>query len=114
MEDKMTPIYTNVKTLSKVKALLNEIGLTNEDNFNIMNILDKLLDDGKLAEFMQIITRDTQTDWDETELSEIKEIISRFFASIMDLLPESIRNMIIPVMNQETLIEKQLSDLTSI
>ena len=96
----MKQVYTNIRTLSQIKRLLNEIGLKeliddpSKIEINLFELLGQLLDGGKLKEFMQIITKDTQTDWEDVELSEIKEYITFFFIGIIALLPKSIKNLI--------------------
>jgi hypothetical protein len=95
----MKQIYTNLRTLAKVKELLNELGLRGliekgeKMTINLMSILDKLIDGKKLVQFIQIITKDYETDWEEVELKDLKEVLTAFFTGIVELLPESIRNM---------------------
>jgi len=98
----MTKVYTDIRTLSKVKRLLNELGVlqasdVERPNFNIFGLLDKLLDEGKFAEFMQIITKDETTDWEDKNMPELKEIISNFFGDMMVLLPESVKTALTTV-----------------
>ena len=84
-------VYTTIRTLSKVKRILNDLGLRdlidNPENIktNLLDLLDKLLDDGMLVEIMQTITQDETTVWEDVALSEIKEYISAFFEDIISL-----------------------------
>ena len=97
----MKTVYTDIKTLSKVKRLINELGLKNvidnpeaKSDINVMNLLDKLLDEGKFAEFMRTITKDEATDWESINMPEIKEYLDSFFGDIMTLFPAFVKNAV--------------------
>ncbi len=101
-------VYTNLNTLKKVKHLLKQLDLGHlldggepNPNTTVSGILDKLLDEGLMEEFMQTITRDNQTDFAEMELVEMKEVISNFLSGIIEFLPESAQKILIPEASQE-------------
>ena len=93
-------IYTNANTLSKAKRLLNEIGLwkcqndTTDEKLTVFGIIDKLLDDKRLPEFMVIITRDEETDWNEVNMPEVRRILGNFFEDIFGLPISSVIDMV--------------------
>ncbi len=92
-------VYTNIKTLKQVKRILAELELSGMiegekvQSVDLSEILDKLLDQGKLVEFLQIVTKDTETDFEEMEAKEIGEIIQGFFTGITGFLPESLKGV---------------------
>ncbi|MCL2064052.1 MAG: hypothetical protein FWG98_06730 [Candidatus Cloacimonetes bacterium] len=108
----MKPIYTNIRVLAQVKSLLNDAGLgkllTEPANFqiSIWGFLSKLLDENLLIDFMQIITRDKETDWSEVDLAEIKEYFISFFGYFPELLPEWLRCHL-----QKTFIQRYQSSI---
>lgn len=92
-------IYTNIKTLKQVKRIANDLGIGSEELMqkqNIGSLLDKLIDEGKLVEFLQVITRDDQADFEEMEAEEVGGLIDSFFTGIAKFLPNSLRAMIKP------------------
>jgi len=86
-------VYTNIKTLAKVERLFKGLGLLGllygdtEQAIGLEDVLTKLIHEHKLAELMQIITRDSGTDFEEMELKELREILSDFFIGIVDFFP---------------------------
>jgi hypothetical protein len=95
-------VYTDIRTMAKAKTVLNDLGLRdiidnpkNIENLiqsiSILSILDQIFveENSPLAEFLTIITKDDKTDWYEIQLSEIKDIITRFFDDIISLLPKA-------------------------
>ncbi|MDD2650548.1 MAG: hypothetical protein RBS16_01930 [Candidatus Cloacimonadales bacterium] len=98
-------VYTNIKTLKQVKRMANEMGIGSAkllQEQNISDLLDKLIDDGKLVEFLQTITRNNEIDFEEMEAHEVGEIIESFFTGIIKFLPNSLRVMIKPQITQKT------------
>ena len=90
-------VFTNIKTLKRVKRLLNELdlgGLLDGGKLEISaaELINKLLDEDKLVEFLQTITRDEKTDFEEMEASEIGGLLDSFLSDIMGYLPSSLRN----------------------
>jgi len=92
-------VFTNIKTLKQVKRILNELELGSlldgqtDGKVELGTILEKLLDDGKLVEFLQTITKDEKTDFEEMEAKEIGELIQGFFTGISQILPQSLRSI---------------------
>ncbi len=93
-------VYTNIKTLAKVERLLAELGVLDalygkdtegKEKVGLDGLLQGLLHGGKLQELMQIITRENETDFEEMDLSEIREILSSFFTGILAFLPDVMR-----------------------
>ena len=78
--------YTDIKTLKKAWELLKELELQSllsgeEVKVNVIHTLDRLLEEGKLNEFCQIITK-SDTDFEGIELAEVAKVVSGFFDSI--------------------------------
>ena len=93
-------VYTNIKTLAKVERLLAELGVLDalygkdsggKEKVGLDGLLQGLLHGGKLQELMEIITRDSDTDFEEMELSQVREILSSFFTGILAFLPDVMR-----------------------
>ena len=79
-------VKTNVKTLKRAWRLLKDLGLENllsggKITVNVVELVDSLLEEGKLNEFCQTITGN-EIDFEELELIEVAEVISGFFFSI--------------------------------
>jgi hypothetical protein len=94
-------VYTNLNVLKKVKRLFNEMGIGgvldgDEANIDISvgKLLDRLLYEGKLVEFLQIITNDNQTDFEEMEADQVGGLIENFFTGIVKYLPSFLREMV--------------------
>jgi len=88
-------VKTTIKTLEKFQRMLNELGVgkindtTKDTEINLMDISNKLLTDGLLVEFLQEITGDKETDWENEPLTQIKAVLESFFSDIIGLLPKS-------------------------
>ena len=92
-------IYTNIKTLKQVKRIMNDMDLGGlldgkEVNVKVGAVINKLLDDDKLVEFLQTITRDTETDFEEMESEKIGDLIGNFFLGIGKFCPSFLRDRI--------------------
>lgn len=79
-------IYTDIKTLKKAWNLLKELdlqGLLSGENIkvDVVKTLDSFLEEGKLNEFCQIVTK-TDIDFEEMKLDEVSEVLSGFFTDI--------------------------------
>jgi hypothetical protein len=90
-------VYTNIKVLKKVKRLLDQLKLGYLINGNLtdeaptgMELLNRLLDDDLLVEFLQIITQEPAVDFEEMEPKKIGELIESFFVGIAEYMPESL------------------------
>lgn len=93
-------VHTNIKTLAKVERVLAELGvldaLYGKDSgdkaaVGLEGLLTGLLHGGKLQELMEIITRDSETDFEEMDLMEIRGILGDFFTGIVAFLPGVMR-----------------------
>lgn len=92
-------VYTNIKTLKKVKRLLNDLNLGGmldgkKVDINFAELLDKLLEEDKLVEFCQIVTKDTKTDFGELPAAEIGGLIDTFFTDMSGFLPGFLKEKI--------------------
>ncbi len=94
-------VYTNIKTLKETKRILSEVGLGRlvidgsiDKDIKVSSLLNELLDNNKLIEFLQAITRNDSVDFETMPLSEVKEIISSFFTDIVEFLPKSVVDML--------------------
>lgn len=94
-------VYTNLAVLKKVKRLFNDIGIGgvidgNKGNIDLSagKLLNKLLDENKLVEFLQIITKNTETKFEEMEAEQVGELIENFFTGIGKYLPSFLRQII--------------------
>lgn len=104
--------YTSIKTIKKVYSLLNQIGLDSllsgdaqvTKQISIGGVVKSLLLQGKLVEFMTIITKDNTTDWEQLEAQELGQTIENFFSRIMNIIPGlSDFKQLITVKVQETM-----------
>jgi len=92
-------VYTNIKTLKQVKRIMNDLDLGGlidgkEVNIKLGEVINRLLDENKLVEFLQIITRDTETNFEELEAKAIGELIGNFFIGIGKFCPSFLRERI--------------------
>ncbi len=96
----MMKVYTNIKTLAKVERLLADLGVLDalygresldKVAVGVEELLTGLLHGGKLQELMEIITRDSETDFEEMDLAEIRGILASFFTGIVACLPAVIK-----------------------
>lgn len=95
-------VYTNLNTLIKAKRVLNEVGIgflldgntENTEPKGFMDIINLLIEGGKLIEFVQTITKDEETDFAEMQAPELGAIIESFFTDTGKLLPSFIRQKI--------------------
>ncbi len=94
-------VYTSIKTLKETKRILSEVGLGRlvidgsiDKDIKVSSLLNELLDNNKLVEFLQAITRNDSVDFETMPLSEVKEIISSFFTDIVEFLPKSVVDML--------------------
>ena len=92
-------VFTNIKTLKQVKRLLNDIGLGEvldggKIKFDGKKLINSLLDEDKLVEFLRLITRDEKTDFEEMEASEVGGLIDSFLGGIGGFLPAFLRAQI--------------------
>ena len=95
-------VYTNLKTLIKAKRVLNKAGIgflldgnTEEaEPKGFMDMINLLIEGGKIIEFVQTITRDDETDFAEMQAPELGAIIDSFFTDTGKLLPSFIRQKI--------------------
>ncbi len=83
---KKLKVKTNIKTLKKAWAILKKLQLEallsgGDVKVNIGEIIDELLVENQLCEFCQVIT-DSDTDFEELELSEVAELLGDFFTAI--------------------------------
>jgi hypothetical protein len=79
-------VYTNIKILKRAWSILKELELEGllsggKVKVDFMKVVDELLDNGKLNEFCQAITK-TDIDFEEMELNEITGIAADFFTGI--------------------------------
>jgi len=79
-------IYTDIKTLKKAWNLLKELDLQEllsgeAIKIDVIKTVDMLLEEGKLNEFCQIVTK-TDIDFEEMKLDEVSEVLSGFFTDI--------------------------------
>lgn len=79
-------IYTNIKVLKQVWAILKELELDGllsgkELDLDFTKLVDTLLEHGKLNELCQVITQ-TDTDFEKMELMEIMQVVRDFFGNI--------------------------------
>ena len=82
--------HTDIKTLKKAWNLLKELDLQallsgEEIKIDVVKTLDRLLEEGKLNEFCQIVSK-TDTDFEEMQLDEVSEVLSGFFSGITQSL----------------------------
>lgn len=81
-------VKTTLKTLKQVWNLMNEIGLESvfegKENVkvNFTELVNKLLNENKLNEFLAIVTGENENKFDDMEIKEIVEIVSSFFTVI--------------------------------
>jgi len=109
-------VYANINTLKKAKAILNDCGLDallggDEKEFNLLKIIDMLIEKDILVEFLQVITRDNETDFAEMEMEEIGVIIESFFQNISKILPGAMRTQLAKVFKVQ--LEKTSTSTTS-
>jgi hypothetical protein len=79
-------VYCTISILKKAWALLKEIGVSGmlsgeAVNINVVELMDRLLSNDKLNEFMQIITNNNK-DYTDDDISEIGKGITDFFMLI--------------------------------
>lgn len=79
-------VYTTIKTLKKAWNCLKELGMEGllsggEVKIDIDTLLGLLLNEGKLNEFCQIITK-SDVDFEEKELEDVMKVINDFFTGI--------------------------------
>ena len=80
-------VYTNLNVLKEAWKILKELGLEKlisggkPEKVDIGLLLNKLLSDGMLFKFCQVITK-SDTDFGSMELDEIFEVVVDFFSHI--------------------------------
>ena len=87
-------INTNVKTMKAVWNAFEEIGIEGvlsgtEMEVSILTVAKKLVKEGKLNEVCQTITGET-IDFEMVDWSEVVNILTAFFGSILEPLQEPI------------------------
>ncbi len=107
-------VYTNINTLKKVKRLFDEIGLSmvfdveakgkngkeKESKATTGSVINALIEDDKLIEFLQIITKDTKTDFAKMEAEEAGGLINSFFTGLAGFLPDFLKETLSAGMRQ--------------
>jgi len=86
--------YTTLKVLKNAYRILSEIGLSEllaggGFEFDAGKLANSLLLENKLNEFLEVITADATTDFDEMTLKEVVDIVGDFFIAIKKSFPES-------------------------
>ncbi len=89
-------IHTSLKTLKKVYSILKEIGLgellsqagegKQQIELDYQKILNALFETNNIQEMCQIITKDTETDFEELDLKELVDLLAGFFSRCGDSL----------------------------
>lgn len=81
-------VYDDINTLKRAWDILKECGLeflltgiSGDLEIDAVKLLNKLLSEDKLVEFMQVITHDNTTHFDYMKLSEVAEIANSFFTT---------------------------------
>lgn len=82
-------VYDDINTLKRAWDILKECdleflltGISGDLDINAVKLLNKLLSEDKLVEFMQVITHDNTTAFEYMKLSEVAEIATSFFTTI--------------------------------
>lgn len=82
-------VYTHIKVLKEAWRILKELNLHSlltgkKLELDLTELLDQLLESGKLNEFCQTITQtDNDFEGEEYQFSEIRKLISDFFVGIV-------------------------------
>ncbi len=81
-------VYDDINTLKRAWDILKECdleflltGISGDLEIDAVKLLDKLLAEDKLVEFMQVITHDNTTSFEDMKLSEVAEIANSFFTT---------------------------------
>jgi hypothetical protein len=78
-------VYTDLSTLKKAWRIVKELNLEallmgGKIELNVVDFIDDLLDNDKLKEFCQVITK-SEDNFEEMQLGEVMEIIADFFGA---------------------------------
>jgi hypothetical protein len=82
-------VYTSPNVAKEAYRVLNDVGLggllSGAVQLNLEKTISALLEDGKLNDFCQIITK-TEVDFGEMEMEDIAEVVSDFFSKLSSAL----------------------------
>lgn len=80
-------VYTTVGTLKNAWEILDEVGLSglvfgSPSSEPARDIVNGLFEQSALVRFLQVITRDSQTDFEEIEIEDAMRLVTDFFGRI--------------------------------